>query len=98
MQFFSAANFRTTNHDKQVEDNFPDQQFQKAFQIGLCQGLSRSKRCFSSFQRSTLFGADISGKYYKGISKLNMQTFTPGFSDRKFKQTGSKYSADLRFQ
>ena len=49
------------NHDKHVEDYFPDQQFQKAFhmQIGLSQGLYRSKRCFSSFQRSTFFGADI---------------------------------------
>ena len=59
MQFLSAANFRRKNHDKHIEDNNSDEQFQKAFQIGLSLGLSRSKRCFSSFQRSTFFGADI---------------------------------------
>ena len=30
------------------------------------------------------FSDPNSGKYYKAISKLNMQTFAPGFLDRKF--------------
>jgi len=39
-----------------------------------------------------------SGKYYTAISILNMQKFAPGFSERKFQQTGSKYLAALRFE
>ena len=42
-------------------------------------GLSRSKRCFGSFQRSTFFGADIEtliNIIIKTILKLNMQTLS----------------------
>ena len=90
------TDFRRKNQDKHIEDNFPALQFQNAFQIGPFQGLSRSKR--DSREAFFWSGHPNSGKYYKAISKLNMQTFAPGFSDRKSKQTGNKYSAVLRFE
>ena len=61
--------------------NFPVQHFQEAFQIGL----SRSKRCGSSEKHFFRRGHPTSDKYlYTAISKLNMQKFAPGFSERKF--------------
>ena len=60
MQFLSAANLRRENHDKHIEDNFPDQQFQKAFQIGPSQGLSPDPNDVLVRSREALFfGADI---------------------------------------
>ena len=68
--------FPKKNQYKHVDDNFPAQHFQKAFQIGLWQ----SKRCFSSREGS--FSSQTS-KLHSNF-EINMQTFAPGFSDQKF--------------